>query len=596
MSAIAPPPLPRWRSLSLRLVPTAVEAEQLERMVRTTPWSWLLSTMAALICYLQYADHPAGAAVRWWFAAYGALVAVRLVLWAAWMRRRTQIAFWVLPALGTTLAMGALWGVLSILLDVQGSPQAESILHITLACVALGGTARMACFDRALLGYVVLILGPTVVRDLLIGGGYHWLMAFLLFLIGVYGLLNCASISRALREVQTQRKRNAELVEQLRQEAGRSAAAHQQAVQAGEAKTRFFAAANHDLRQPLHAMGLLVHTLRSPGTVAPPLPDMAGRLADCVDGMTLVIDGLLDMSRMDAGDTAPQWSVFALDALVRECCAPLRIVAQAQGLAFSTDTAPVQVRSDRVLLARVLANLVSNAIRYTPQGSVRVVAHVDGGQVRLAVEDTGIGIAPEHLPKIFDAFYQVGNPGRDRRLGLGLGLSTVQRIGALLSLELAVRSQPGKGSVFALALPLVASEREDSVDVADASAPSPLQGRRVLVVDDDADSRDAMVHLLASWACAARGASDAAAGLALVADGFAPEALVVDLRLANGASGIDAVQALQAAAGRTLPALIVTGDAGSAHLQRAQAAGLQVCVKPVRPVQLRAFLSQVFAD
>jgi signal transduction histidine kinase len=595
-SAPLTPLLPRWRSLSLQLVPTEVEAEQLERMVRTTPWSWLLSTMAALICYLQYADHPAGGAVRWWFAAYAVLVAVRLALWAAFMHRRTQIAFWVLPALATTLAMGALWGMLCILLDVQGSPQAEAILHITLACVALGGTARMACFDRALFGYVVLILGPTVVRDLLIGGGYHWLMALLLFLIGVYGLLNCASISRALREVQTQRKRNAELVEQLRQEAERSAAAHQQVVQAGEAKTRFFAAANHDLRQPLHAMGLLVHTLRTPNTGAAPLPDMAGRLADCVDGMTLVIDGLLDMSRMDAGEMAPQWSVFALDELVRECCAPLRIVAQAQGLAFTTETVPVSVRSDRVLLARVLANLVSNAIRYTHTGAVRVVARVDGGQVRLAVEDTGIGIAPEHLPRIFDAFYQVGNPGRDRRLGLGLGLSTVQRIGALLSLDLAVRSQPGQGSVFTLTLSLAASVTEDSSGVASANAPSLTRGRRVLVVDDDADSRDAMVHLLASWACAARGAASAPDGAGVLAEGFMPDALVVDLRLAEGASGIDAVQALRATAGRPLPALIVTGDAGSEHLERARAAGLQVCVKPVRPVQLRAFLGQAFAD
>ncbi|CAN7643205.1 hybrid sensor histidine kinase/response regulator [Pseudorhodoferax sp. LjRoot39] len=590
------PARPRWRSLSLQWVPTEVEAEQLERMVRTTPWSWLLSTVAALICYLQYADHPAGDSLRWWFAAYVAVVAARLALWAAWLRLRTQIALWVLPALGTTLAMAALWGALCTLLPVDSSPQAESILHIALACVALGGTARMACFDRALVGYVVLILGPMIVRDLLIGGAYHWLMALLLFLIGVYGLLNGTSISRALREVQNQRRRNAELVEQLRQEAERSSSAHQQALQAGAAKTRFFAAANHDLRQPLHAMGLLVHTLRTPNTGAAPLPDMAGRLADCVDGMTLVIDGLLDMSRMDAGEMAPQWSVFALDELVRECCAPLRIVAQAQGLAFTTDIVPATVRSDRVLLARVLANLVSNAIRYTHEGAVHVVARADGGQVRLTVEDTGIGIAPEHLPRIFDAFYQVGNAGRDRRLGLGLGLSTVQRIGALLSLQLTVRSQPDQGSAFTLVLPRVASVAEGSGELADAGPSSPLRGRRVLVVDDDADSRDAMVHLLASWACAAHGAASAAAGLARLADGFAPDALVVDLRLAEGASGIDAVQTLQAAAGRPLPALIVTGDAGSEHLQRARTAGLQVCVKPVRPVQLRAFLAQAFAD
>ena len=268
----------RLRSLSLRLVPTEVEAEQLERMIRTTPWSWLLSTVAALICGSQYRDHPASDAVYAWLSAYGVLVVVRLAIWAAWSRRQppaTPIALWVLPTLGTTLAMAALWATLCALLTAEGSPQAEAILHITVAGVALGGTARMACFDRALFCYVVLILGAPLVRDLLIGGAYHLQMALLVFLIGIYGLLNGNSVSRALREIQTQRRRNASLVEQLRQEAERSAAAHQQAVQAAVAKTRFFAAANHDLRQPLHAMGLLVQTLRVPGH-APPPSDMAG--------------------------------------------------------------------------------------------------------------------------------------------------------------------------------------------------------------------------------------------------------------------------------------------------------------------------------
>ena len=312
--------------------------------------------------------------------------------------------------------------------------------------------------------------------------------------------------------------------------------------------------------------------------------------------MTLVIDGLLDVSRMDAGDMAPQWTEFPLDALVRECCAPLRIVAQAKDLAFETDIAPVHVRSDRVLLARALTNLVSNAIHCTHAGAVRVVARCVEQRVRLSVEDTGIGIAPEHLTKIFDAFYQVGNPGRDRRLAWAWvcdGATHRRTAGA--GTQRAFRAWPGQRLRRRAAGGGPAGAGHGRPSARHRQHAFAVARRQVLVVDDDADSRDAMVDLLASWGCVARGAAGAREGLDLLVQGFRPDGLVVDLRLAEGASGIDAVQDLRNAAASPLPALIVTGDAGSDHLQRAQAAGLQVCVKPVRPVQLRAFLAQAFS-
>lgn len=586
------------RDLAQRLVRSEVEAEQLDRLVRTTPWAWLLSTVGAVISYTQFDEGADAAALTIWFIAFCAVSTLRTIASFVWASRggSTERAIaWAPGWLGSTYVHAAQWGLLSVVLATPGSAEAEAILHITLAAVAMGGAVRLPGFDRTMIMHVVLVLGPLVLRDLQIGGSYHLLIAFLVFLIGVYSLLSGRNQSRALREIATQRRRNADLIVALRHENERSEAARQAAEEASAARTRFFAAANHDLRQPLHAMGLLAQTLRTPGPRAD-LDQVCGHLVACVDGMTQVVDDLLDITHMDAGSMAPQWTVFAIDALVRECCRPYAAMARAKGLHLLVEAQAAVVRSDRALLARVLSNLVSNAIRYTCEGTVRIAVVPSAQHLQLSVEDTGIGISEEHLPRIFEEFYQVGNPARDRRLGLGLGLATVKRLSDLLALDVSVRSAMGRGSVFALNLPLASAGEAATLPAPGADRVEPLpNARRVLVIEDDADSRNALLGLLKSWGCDARAAPSQAAAVHLLRAGFEPDALVADLRLADGASGIDAVHAARTALGRALPAVIVTGDAGSEHMKAAQTVGLAVMIKPVKPVQLRAFLGQAFA-
>ncbi|MDM0056710.1 ATP-binding response regulator [Variovorax fucosicus] len=578
-----------------------LQFQQLEQMIRSTPWSWILAAVGGLLCYLEYEDEADGPRVLAWLVAYGSLIAMRLGIWLAWALRpglRANLPGMVLPIMASNQILALFWGALSVLLHDEGPAQAEAILHIAMVTVALGGAVRLSTMGRAAIVYVVLILGPLVLRDIWFGGSYHLAMALIVSLIGIYTLLSAKELSSALHEIQAQRKHNAELVIALSAENERSSSARRTAEEAVAARMRFFASANHDLRQPLNAMALLAQTVHTVSTERH-VKEMSEQLVACADGMTDVVDDLLDITRADAGSLSPQWSTFAIDELLGHCCRPHQAVAIAKGLRFEIAAGHVVVRSDRALLARVVTNLLANAIRYTREGQVRISSRIDSGQLRLAIEDTGIGISSDHLPHVFEEFYQVDNPARDRRLGYGLGLSTVKRLSELLDLRVTAHSVKGQGSVFELHLPLAdaaMSESPEDVERPAASSSATALAVRILLVDDDPSSLQALDGLLASWGMDVRSASDVEGALGMLHTGFRPHALVVDLRLGQQVSGIQAIEDLRSALNEAdLPALIVTGDVGGDHLMAARAAGLPVIIKPVRPPQLRAFLGHAQA-
>ncbi|MET0334722.1 MAG: hybrid sensor histidine kinase/response regulator [Rhizobacter sp.] len=580
--------LERW----FRLGPGEVKPMQLDRLMRVSTVVLVLSSIGAAVSCWQYLDGPARIPLLVWLCLFFAVSLARRFFGWRYMRQaasvhasETSLRRWMLWGMVSTLVHTLQWGLLSVVLIAPGSAEAESVLHITLAAVAMGTAVHLAAFYRVLAACVVCVVGPLVLRDLFIGGGYHLLMAMMSFLIGVYTLLNG--------------RNQAQLLAALQQESERSDAARRAAEEASAARTRFFAAANHDLRQPLHAMGLLAQTLSTQAARAErvdvaELAEVSGHLVECVDGMTHVVDDLLEITRLDAGNITAKGSAFAVDALLREACQPYQALARAKGLQLVVQAPPLVVQSDRALVARVLGNLVSNAIRYTREGAVTVEARDDNTHVRLIVQDTGIGIAADHVPRIFEEFYQVGNPARDRRLGLGLGLATVKRLSDLLGLAVSVQSTPGQGSRFELRLSRASAHEVAAMPAAADTAALPLvTSQCVLVIEDDADSRNALLGLLRQWGCDARAAPGAREALVWIEQGFRPDALVVDLRLSDGASGLDAIAAVREAVGTELPTLVVTGDAGSDHLRRAESLGLPVLVKPARPMQLRAFLSQV---
>ncbi len=366
-------------------------------------------------------------------------------------------------------------------------------------------------------------------------------------------------------------------------------AARASAEQANVAKSRFFAAASHDLRQPLHSLGLFASALRE--TVGPGEGrDLVRRIGDSIGALDRLFDELLDVSRLDAGTVEVRPRNYELQQLFDRLAEEYFAEAEAKALRLRFHPTRLAVYADPLLLARVLANLVSNAIRYTRHGGVLVGARRRGDRVLLQVWDTGIGIAPDQRELIFDEFYQVGNPGRDRRRGLGLGLAIVRRLTTLMGQPLTLRSETGRGTCFCLALPLAQGPVE-TVTPDDAGAPPrDFVGRRALVVDDDTDICEATVRLLTRWGFEARAAHGDQAASALLVGGFVPEVILADLRLGEAMDGIDVVEALRRQCGRPVPALLISGDTGARELARVKESGLLLLTKPVAPARLRSAL------
>jgi two-component system, sensor histidine kinase len=605
---------------------------RLDLLYRGAPLSAVVGLIEAAVLSTLFWRHVPLPALLGWLAVFAAIRLGRVALSRSYFRDRARGGDpqrWVRAMQASALAQALAWGVGSWVLMAPQDLIAESALHVALVALTLGGVNHLANFYPLVKIYAFGVFVPVLLRDLWIGGLFHTVLGLSCSLTILYMVSNGRRQAEMITEAIAQRHRNLALIDALQRENAvtreaqhRMQVAQRRAEQAHEARARFFAAANHDLRQPLHAIGLLAQTLRHRGAQAD-VPQIAGQISDCVDSLSLLVDELLELSRLDIGARAPVRAPLRLAPLVREVMAAHEPMARAKGLALTVDLgrasdgrpADPSVLTDASLLARVLSNLVGNAIRYTPAGEVRLVARLvapPGGRVEpprgaleIAVEDTGVGIPADELPRIFDEFYQVGQPGRGERQGLGLGLATVRRIDVLLGLNLQVRSVPGQGSTFSFTLPVAFGAPPLPPPVVEGPL-DPLDGCRVLVLEDDPAAADALATLLVSWGCEVRAVADTAEALKCLDEGFRPEAMVADLRLGRGEDGVEAIARVQAALGASgassaaadapaprLPALLVTGDAVTPRPQALMAAGGVVLRKPVKPSRLRAWLQGV---
>lgn len=365
------------------------------------------------------------------------------------------------------------------------------------------------------------------------------------------------------------------------------------AEMANAAKSHFLAAASHDLRQPMHAIGLYVEALK---------PLLHGRqagatldkLAASVSALEGLFNAILDVSKLDAGAVHPRWHAIPVRAFLQDLADSLQMDAQHKGLSLRVHACAGSIRGDAQLLERILRNLVGNALRYTEHGGVLLSARRQGDQMRLQVWDTGEGIAGSDLPLIFDEFYQVHNAARDRTQGLGLGLSIVRRLSLLLGYSLIVQSEPGRGTLATLTVPM---SEETAVHLsAQPAIPdySQLRGR-VAVVDDDGQVLDALVTLLTSWGLEVIAAESGNALCARIND--VPDALLTDWRLAEGETGQQVVDKLRAKFPQaTIPVLVITGDISIPSVEVARLSQLPTLHKPVKPARLRALLAKILQN
>ncbi|WP_309148863.1 ATP-binding response regulator [Variovorax paradoxus] len=450
-----------------------------------------------------------------------------------------------------------------------------------------GGALSLAVLKRNIPRFIVPSMASLTLALAWRGDSTH------LFLATGCLLYLCVMIMFAL---QHHRLLTAALTMRFEKEALAEQLSHQIAAtqRVSEEKTRFLAAASHDLRQPLHAIALFgaVIEKKLKGTEE---WDHAVRLMDAVGTLGDSLDILLDISRLDAGEVAPQIRPVELNPLFLALNNVFVAQAADRDLQLRLRATPCWVLSDPQLLQRLLSNLVDNALKYTTRGGVVVAARARGPLVWIDVCDTGIGIADEHLGRIFDEFYQIGNPGRDRAQGLGIGLSIVQRLSRLLAHPLQVRSRLHHGSRFRLVLPAVIASGVVPLAACPGAA-SPLP-QRVLLIDDEAAIRQAVTGLLQAHGVAIDAvASEAEAEAVLVqaAHGSAPvEVLLCDVRLADGADGLAAAQRLSARFGPGLQVLLITGETAPQRQRQMLDSGLQVLLKPVAADRLLQALASL---
>lgn len=386
--------------------------------------------------------------------------------------------------------------------------------------------------------------------------------------------------------------------------------AHKNAAleQASKAKARFLAGATHDLRQPLYALTLFSSSLAEKET-DPERLDRIAHVQQCIDSLDRLFGELLDLSRLEAGAMQPEMRDFPLDEVFQEVSRNFRMQAENQELRLITRPTRVWVHTDRTMLARILNNLVSNALRYTHEGGVLVGARKRGNHIRIDVRDTGVGIAEEHQAHIFDEFYRIDDSGHKQagkpvvhrgQRGLGLGLSTVKRLSELLDAECTMRSVPGRGTQFTLMVP--AGSKPPSLPApAKAMAvtgmlPSPsydLDGLRILVIEDDLAILTGMRDLLRMWGCLVDTASDCVSALEQVAHmPNPPDIIITDLRLGGDCDGVDAVHKI-ARHFRADPdhppfaSLLITGETEQDRLRKVRASRLPILFKPVSSEALR---------
>ena len=550
---------------------------------------------ALILCAVMWTEIAATTIV-----AFGALIAMnqlwRAALVRAFERMRPGVAaaprwggYW---AIGSTLA-GALWGAAAIAMFPE-SPAYQALLIVCLFGAALGGLNLTAVYRPSFYGFVLPALVPLIVRVAWVGDQVHWFIAgvmsvVLAFVVGFGHRLNDV-LTRSL----VIRYENVDLIAELKDRTRIAIDARAGAEAANRAKSQLLAAASHDLRQPLHALGLYVAALAARARDAEWRP-LVTHVESAANALELQFAQLLDLSRLDAGALAPERGDVVLSALFARIRAEFAPQAAARGLTLRIAPTRLVADSDPALLERIVGNLVANGIRYTNRGGVLVGARRCGARIAIDVVDTGIGVAAAHRQRIFEEFYRVRNEAQasPARRGMGLGLAIVRRFADLLGHEVVVDSREGHGSRFRIVVPRVRHVHGKPLRATIAALPQPVAPscteRLVAVVDDDAATLDAMQTLFETWgASVVCGETIESLIAALGEIERYPDLIVADLRLADSRSGIDAVRRLRHELGTPIPAIIVSGDTGSGAEREARDAGLMLLPKPVVASTLHA--------
>ncbi len=558
----------------------AILAEQLRVLYVEGQRLILTGVAAALILVWVLWDHVPRAILLGWLAVFCLYSLVRAAMARAWRRRAasdTDHRAWMRRVQWALAVGGSMWAAACFLFYVPDHIEYQLFLVTMLLGAVVSGLVTLAVYLPAYLAFVTPFVAATAIRYGQGGDPLHWgialaaIVTFFLFINFARYIQNSFVESLRLRMALAERNREVE--------------------RANLAKSRFLAAASHDLRQPLHALNLFAAQLSHQADPAE-RARLVGRIDAAIASMNELFNALLDMSKLDAGVLTPDIAEFPVGHLLDRVETTFTAAAREKGLHLSVVPSNAWVRTDIILLERILLNLVSNAVRYTSRGGVVVGCRRRGDSVRIEVWDSGVGVAEGEQRSIFGEFYQVGAPPPGQRAGLGLGLSIVDGLCRLLGHPIELASRPGKGSRFAVTVPRAAARQAVEAPATLEAIANPARDKLIVVIDDDLLVLDGMRGLLQGWGCRVVTADSHGAALAGLA-GQQPNLVISDYFLANGTTGIDAIERLRKAFAGPIPAFLISGDTTSERMREADASGLPLLHKPVNPMALRSMVNQL---
>ena len=494
--------------------------------------------------------------------------------------RLREVTWWTF---GLALTQGS-----SALFLLQMDTAFGALLTMVLLGQGTGAVSTTFTVRSAFVAYVAGIALPATLMWLLDGGALSISIAVIMLMLFAVQLRFARQNLDLFEESYRMRLENMTLLRQLSEERSQLAQARDLAVQADLSKSRFLAAASHDLRQPLQSMTLNIGSLSRMQRDAENA-EIAEEISASIDALRQMLDALLDVSKLDAGAVKPAIQQVRLDLLIAGLCKRFHPAAESHGIRLHGDCTPgLVVMSDVDMLQRVLSNLIDNAIKFTEKGSIMLTAFPQDDQVRVIVQDTGIGIAEADQARVFEDLVQLDNPQRDRAFGHGLGLGIVRRLTQLLGVDCTMESRPGAGTRFTLRLAQGAAEAPVPTAIT-PSYPS-LVARRVLVLDDDPSVRTAYANALQALGCKVMCTGTLAEALQALPT-HEPEVALVDYRLAESHNGLQAIEHLRVER-PGLPAVIVTADTSSALRAEAARHGVPMLRKPVTEAMLAVVIDE----
>tara|TARA_R110000824_G_scaffold118960_14_gene272195 strand:- start:328174 stop:329973 length:1800 start_codon:yes stop_codon:yes gene_type:complete len=575
-----------------RLEPDALELAQ-ARLLYERAGSSAISVFGLLVCYCFILTflNPLLPIILWFAIAS---LAILITLLLPYLFRHSGVT---LENMGVYLGWhtaiscvtGAIWGIGAASLTDVHSETSLFLTGVLVLSISLGGIAPHSAYRRSYVGLATFVLLPYATWVLVMapwplsGTGIGIFLAYAFFMSA------SARVEIGTRDMLAIRQ-NAVLIEELSRQ--------RNALQkANEEKTRFLAATSHDLAQPLHAQGFYLAALRE-RTTRPEQLTLLDKVESSWRGLGYLLDGLVDVSRLDAGVIVPDTRPIDVGTLVRRVCDEFAPIAAEHSVTLEIVPLEASVRTDPLLLTRILRNLMSNAIKFTAQGgSVTISVLQEEQNVIVKIEDTGCGIPPDKLDLVFDEYVQLDNSERDREKGLGLGLSIVRRLVKLLGLKLDMSSRVGEGTCATLTLEALQENAHLPQDERDTETPftSIIGNLCILLVDNEDAIRSGMTTVLTSWGCqvySARSSHDVLEVLAHTET--TPHVLLVDHRLGDYESGLDIIETVRDEINETVPAIIMTGDIAGEDLEQ-RTVNLSVIHKPVEPERLHRILRRIAA-